>query len=82
MKETTNIPESKMNEIFGKTYIQNCVWLPWVVLIILLVATKLQESIRLMAWSLVGVIVTLNILYILYRLMLYTIKHLKKGNAQ
>lgn len=78
MKESTKIPDSRMNKIFGRRYIQNCVWVPWGVLTILLVATRLDESTKLIAWGIVCAIVLSNVIYIIYCLMIYAISKHKK----
>ncbi|MGL4798891.1 MAG: hypothetical protein ACRCWY_05760 [Cellulosilyticaceae bacterium] len=81
MKEPKHIPENKMNTILGHTYIQNCVWVPWVVLTILIVATRLEESNKMAAWWIVALIVASNIGYIAYRVITYMLKQSKAGKV-
>lgn len=79
MRESTKLPESKINEIFGYNYIQNCVWVPWAILAILLVATRLQGTMRMMAWGSVCMIGVINVAYILYCVIQYIFIKRKKG---
>ena len=78
MKEYPKQRESKMNDIFGRRYIQNCIWIPWSVLIILIIGTRLENQIKWATWFLACLFVGLNIIYITLRLCLYILDKKRK----
>lgn len=71
MKEEPPIPQSKINEIFGKHYINYCVWIPVLLVGILLISTYLSLEGRARAWSIVISIISVNTFYIIYRILRY-----------